>query len=140
RWESAAVKSQTSLSLLNIGQSAIIAVAVTLIMWRAVLGVVEHTMTIGDLVLVNAFMMQLYVPLNFLGVIYREIRQALTDMDRMFRLLHQEREIADRPDAHPLAFASSAGRSLEVRFAHVEFGYDPWRKILHGIDFTIASR
>src|SRR5208282_2906995 len=73
-------------------------------------------------------------------VIYREIRQALTDMDRMFRLLHQEREIADRPDAHPLAFASSAGRSLEVRFAHVEFGYDPRRKILHGIDFTIASR
>ena len=87
RWETAAVKSQTSLSLLNIGQSAIIAIAVTLIVWRATLGVVEHTMTIGDLVLVNAFMIQLYVPLNFLGVIYREIKQALADMERMFRLI-----------------------------------------------------
>ena len=86
RWEAAAVRSQTSLSLLNITQSAIIAVAVTLIMWRATAGVVAGTMTIGDLVLVNAFMIQLYIPLNFLGVIYREIKQALADMERMFAL------------------------------------------------------
>src|SRR6187431_3790766 len=102
RWEQAAVKSQTSLSALNIGQSAIIAIAVALIMWRATVGVVAGTMTIGDLVLVNAFMIQLYIPLNFLGVIYREIKQALADMERLFRLISQNREIADAPDAKPL--------------------------------------
>ncbi len=138
--ERASLRVQRSLNVLNGGQQAIIAIGLTGMLWRAALGVRSGAMSIGDLVLVNAFMMQLYVPLNFLGVIYREIRQALTDMDRMFRLLYQEREIADRPDAHPLVFASSAGRSLEVRFAHVEFGYDLRRKILHGIDFTIAPR
>ncbi len=96
RWERAAVLSQTSLSALNIGQSAIIAIAVALIMWRATVGVVAGTMTIGDLVLVNAFMIQLYIPLNFLGVIYREIKQALADMERLFRLIEEHAEITDR--------------------------------------------
>src|SRR5213075_3286691 len=99
RWEKAAVRSQTSLSFLNVTQSAIIAVAVTLIMWRATVGVVGGTMTIGDLVLVNAFMIQIYIPLNFLGVIYREIKQALADMERMFTLAKEHAEIADAPGA-----------------------------------------
>jgi ATP-binding cassette subfamily B protein len=134
RWESAAVKSHTSLSLLNIGQSAIIAVAVTLIMWRAVLGVVDHTMTIGDLVLVNAFMIQLYVPLNFLGVIYREIKQALADMERMFRLIEEHAEVKDAPGAGPLRVTDG-----EVRFEHVDFWYEPNRQILFDVSFTIPA-
>jgi ATP-binding cassette subfamily B protein len=140
--ERMSLRVQRSLNLLNGGQQAIIAVGLTGILWRAALGVQNGTMSIGDLVLVNAFLLQLYVPLNFLGVIYREIRQALADMDRMFRLLQENREIADRPGAKPLAFPGGAagGRSLEVRFAGVEFGYDPRRRILHGIDFTIAPR
>jgi ATP-binding cassette subfamily B protein len=138
--ESAALRVQRSLNLLNGGQQTIIAVGLTLMLWRAALGVHTGAMSIGDLVLVNAFLLQLYVPLNFLGVIYREIRQALTDMDRMFRLMQQEREIADRPDAQPLSFPSTGNQSIEVRFARVEFGYDPRRRILHGIDFTIPPR
>ena len=134
RWESAAVKSQTSLSLLNIGQSTIIAIAVTLIMWRAVLGVVNHTMTIGDLVLVNAFMIQLYIPLNFLGVIYREIKQALADMERMFRLIEANAEVKDAPGAPPLRVPEG-----EVRFEHVDFAYEPNRQILFDVSFTIPS-
>jgi ATP-binding cassette subfamily B protein len=134
RWEAAAVRSQTSLSLLNIGQSAIIAVAVTLIMWRATLGVVEHTMTIGDLVLVNAFMLQLYVPLNFLGVIYREIKQALADMERMFHLIEEHAEVRDAPGAEPLEVAAA-----EVRFEHVDFFYEPNRQILFDVSFTIPA-
>ena len=134
RWESAAVKSQTSLSLLNIGQSAIIAVAVTLIMWRAMLGVVDHTMTIGDLVLVNAFMIQLYIPLNFLGVIYREIKQALADMERMFRLIEENAEVKDVPGAGQLQVADGA-----VRFEHVDFAYEPNRQILFDVSFTIPA-
>ena len=141
--ERMSLRVQRSLNLLNGGQQAIIAVGLTGMLWRAALGVQGGTMSIGDLVLVNAFLLQLYVPLNFLGVIYREIRQSLTDMDRLFRLLQENREIADRPGAHPLAFPASgaaAGRSVEVRFAAVEFGYDPRRRILHGVDFTIAPR
>jgi len=134
RWEEAAVRSQTSLSLLNIGQSAIIAVAVTLIMWRATLGVVEHTMTIGDLVLVNAFMIQLYIPLNFLGVIYREIKQALADMERMFHLIEVNAEISDAPGAPPLAAGGG-----EVRFEHVDFHYEPNRQILFDVSFVIPA-
>jgi ATP-binding cassette subfamily B protein len=133
-YETAAVKSQTSLSLLNTGQSAIIAVAVTLILWRATEGVINGTMTLGDLVLVNAFMIQLYIPLNFLGVVYREIKQSLTDMERLFSLLDQHREIADSTDARPLK-ASGA----EVRFSHVSFSYEPKRQILFDVDFTIAA-
>src|SRR6266567_2435965 len=132
RWESAAVRSQTSLSLLNIGQSAIIAVAVTLIMWRATLGVVDGTMTIGDLVLVNAFMIQLYIPLNFLGVIYREIKQALADMERMFHLIDENAEVKDAPGAPPLALTKG-----EVRFEHVDFHYEPNRQILFDVSLSI---
>jgi len=134
RWESAAVTSHTSLSLLNIGQSAIIAVAVTLIMWRAMLGVVNHTMTIGDLVLVNAFMIQLYIPLNFLGVIYREIKQALADMERMFRLIEENAEVKDVPGAGPLRVTDGA-----VRFERVDFSYEPNRQILFDVSFTIPA-
>jgi ATP-binding cassette subfamily B protein len=134
RYETAAVKSQASLSLLNTGQSTVIAIAVTLILWRATHGVINGTMTLGDLVLVNAFMIQLYIPLGFLGVIYREIKQSLADMERLFSLLDQEREIADAPDAAPLL--APAG---EVRFSHVDFSYEAKRQILFDVDFTIAA-
>jgi ATP-binding cassette subfamily B protein len=134
RWESAAVKSQTSLSLLNIGQSAIIAVAVTLIVWRATLGVVNHTMTIGDLVLVNAFMIQLYIPLNFLGVIYREMKQALADMERMFNLIEEHAEVKDAPGAPEVRVTAG-----EVRFDRVDFAYESNRQILFDVSFRIPS-
>jgi len=130
----AAIRSQTSLSLLNLGQSLIIATAVTLLVWRATAGVVAGTMSLGDLVLVNAFMIQLYMPLNFLGVLYREIRQALTDMERMFRLLSEQREIDDAADARPLALDGAP----RIRFENVSFAYDPARPILREIDFTMA--
>ena len=133
-WEEAQVKSQISLSLLNTGQSAIIAVGVTLIMWRAAVGVTAGQMSIGDIVLVNAFMIQLYIPLNFLGVLYREIRQSLTDIERMFGLMAQHREIADLPDARPLPKGSCA-----VSFGHVGFSYDPARQILFDVDFAIPA-
>jgi ABC-type transport system involved in Fe-S cluster assembly fused permease/ATPase subunit len=133
-WEAAAVKSQTSLSLLNTGQALIIASAVTLILWRATQGVIDGTMTLGDLVLVNAFMIQLYIPLNFLGVIYREIKQSLADMERLFALLDQHREIADAPNAKPLAV-----NGAEVRFSHVDFRYEEKREILFDVDFAIPA-
>jgi ATP-binding cassette subfamily B protein len=132
KYEQAAVRSQTSLSFLNSGQSLIIAAAVTAILWRATQGVIDKTMTLGDLVLVNSFMIQLYIPLNFLGVIYREIKQSLADMERLFGLLEQNREVADSPDAQPLAT-----RGARVEFSHVEFSYDPKRQILFDVDFTI---
>jgi ATP-binding cassette subfamily B protein len=132
--ERAALLSQRSLNVLNAGQAAIIAVGLTLMLWRAAAGVASGAMTIGDLVLVNAFMLQLYMPLNFLGVIYREIKQALADMDRMFRLMQVEREIADRPGAKPLVV-----RGGEVRFEHVDFAYDPRRQVLFDVDFTIPA-
>ena len=134
RFEAAAVKSQTSLSVLNVGQSVIIAIAVTLIVWRATVGVVNGTMTIGDLVLVNAFMIQLYIPLNFLGVIYREIKQALADMERLFGLIEENAEVKDAPGAAPLAI-----RGAEVRFEHVDFAYEANRKILFDVSFTIPA-
>lgn len=134
RYEKAAVKSQTSLSLLNTGQSAIIAIAVTLILWRATQGVIDGSMTLGDLVLVNAFMIQLYIPLNFLGVIYREIKQSLADMERLFSLLTENREVADAAHAKALQ-----PQGAEVRFNHVDFSYDPKRQILFDVDFTIAA-
>ena len=134
RWEQAAVRSQTSLSLLNVTQSAIIAVAVTLIMWRATVGVVDGTMTIGDLVLVNAFMIQIYIPLNFLGVLYREVKQALADMERMFALTAENTEVADAPGAPALVVAAG-----EVRFEHVDFGYEANRQILFDVSFTIPA-
>ena len=134
RLEAASVKSQTSLSALNIGQSTIIAIAVTLIMWRATVGVVDGTMTLGDLVLVNAFMIQLYIPLNFLGVIYREIKQALADMERLFGLIEENAEIRDKPGAPALA-----ARGAEVRFEHVDFAYEPNRQILFDVSFVIPA-
>ncbi|MFI4939627.1 MAG: ABCB family ABC transporter ATP-binding protein/permease [Burkholderiales bacterium] len=134
RYETAAVKSQTSLSILNTGQSMIIALAVTLILWRATQGVIDRTMTLGDLVLVNSFMIQLYIPLNFLGVIYREIKQSLADMERLFSLLDQHREIADLPQAKPLRCDGA-----EIRFSHVDFSYETKRQILFDVDFTIAA-
>jgi ATP-binding cassette subfamily B protein len=134
RYESAAVKSQTSLSFLNTGQSLIIATAVTLILWRATQGVIDGKMTLGDLVLVNAFMIQLYIPLNFLGVIYREIKQSLADMERLFSLLDQNREVADAPAAKALQT-----QGAQVRFSHVDFSYETKRQILFDVDFTIAA-
>jgi ATP-binding cassette subfamily B protein len=134
RYETAAVKSQTSLSVLNTGQSMVIAIAVTLILWRATQGVIDGKMTLGDLVLVNSFMIQLYIPLNFLGVIYREIKQSLADMERLFTLLEEHREIADTPDARPLSI-----KGAEVRFNHVNFNYETKRQILFDVDFTIPA-
>lgn len=133
-FENAAVRSQTSLSFLNTGQSLIIATAVTLILWRATEGVIAGTMTLGDLVLVNSFMIQLYIPLNFLGVIYREIKQSLADMERLFSLLDQNREVADGPHAQPLVT-----RGAQVEFSHVEFSYEAKRQILFDVDFTIPA-
>ncbi len=133
-WEDAATRSQVSLSWLNLGQQIIIALGVTVMMWRAADGVVAGTMTIGDLVLVNAFLIQLYMPLNFLGVVYREIRQSLADIERMFDLLAVNREIADAVDAAPLAPGA-----VHIRFAAVDFSYEPNRQILHGVDFELPT-
>ena len=134
RYERAAIRSQTSLSLLNAGQSLIIAAAVTLILWRATLGVIAGTMTLGDLVLVNAFMIQLYLPLNFLGVLYREIKQSLADMEKMFNLLDQHREVADMSDARPLRLQAAA-----LQFRQVDFSYEKNRQILFGVDFEVPA-
>ena len=128
----AALKSQTTLSLLNTGQQLIIAAALIAMLWRATTGVVEGRMTLGDLVMVNAFMIQLYIPLNFLGVIYREIKQALTDLDKMFTLLERNREVDDVPGAQALVVTAG-----HVRFDHVSFAYDPARPILQDVSFDI---
>jgi len=133
-FERAAVRSQSSLSVLNTGQSLIIATAVTLILWRATLGVITGSMSLGDLVLVNAFMIQLYIPLNFLGVIYRELKQSLADMERMFVILDQHREVADVPSALPLQ-----KKHAELRFSHVDFSYETNRQILFDVDFTVKA-
>ncbi len=128
----AALKSQSTLSLLNTGQQLIIATALVLMLWRATAGVVDARMTLGDLVMINAFMIQLYIPLNFLGVIYREIKQSLTDLEKMFTLMEREREVDDAPDAKPLQV--SEGR---VVFEHVSFAYEAARPILHDLSFEI---
>jgi len=132
-WEGQAVKSQTSLSALNFGQSVIIAVGVTVIMIMAAQGVVDGNMTLGDLVLVNAFLLQLFIPLNFLGIVYSQLKHALTDMHLMFDVLNREPEITDRPDARPLDPGNS-----EIRFEHVCFAYEKDRPILHDVNFTVA--
>ena len=134
KYESAAVKNEASLGVLNIGQSLIIAVAVTLLMVLAAGGVVSKQLTLGDLVLVNGLLIQLYIPLNFLGMVYREIKQALVDMDRMFRLLKQDREVEDRPGAQALS-----GPSAMVRFEHVDFSYEPRRQILFDVSFEVPA-
>ena len=136
RYRRAAVKSQTTLSLLNTGQQLIIAVALFAMLWRATTGVIEGRMSLGDLVMVNAFMIQLYIPLGFLGVIYREIKQSLTDLDKMFRLIEQEREVADAPGAQALSLPAG---EVDVRFENVAFSYDDNRPILHGVSFHIPA-
>jgi ATP-binding cassette, subfamily B, heavy metal transporter len=130
----ARLKSQTTLSLLNTGQQMIIAVSLVAMLWRATQGVVDGRMTLGDLVMVNAFMIQLYIPLNFLGVLYREIKQSLTDLDKMFVLMEKEREVADKPGALPLARSDPT-----VRFENVSFAYEPARPILHHVSFEIPA-
>lgn len=133
RYRRAAIKSQNTLSLLNTGQQLIIAIGLVAMLWRATQGVVDGRMTLGDLVMVNAFMIQLYIPLGFLGVIYREIKQSLTDLDKMFVLMEREREIADVPGAQPIVIDGTPA----VRFENVNFAYDPARPILHNVSFEI---
>ena len=160
RYRKAAIKSQRTLSMLNAGQQLIIAIGLVAMLWRATQGVVDGRMTLGDLVMVNAFMIQLYIPLGFLGVIYREIKQSLTDLEKMFNLMEREREIADEPGALPLVFATPysvllplpqgegrgegfpAAESAQpldatVRFENVSFAYEPSRPILHNVSFEI---
>jgi ATP-binding cassette subfamily B protein len=134
RWETAAVKNQVSLAWLNAGQSVIIAIGITVLMLLAADEVVKGHMTVGDLVLINVFMIQLYMPLHFLGFVYREIRHALADMEKMFGLLHEHREIADAPDAQELQVGNA-----EVRFEQVSFGYAPDRQILYDVSFAIPA-
>jgi ATP-binding cassette subfamily B protein len=134
KYEDAAVRFESSLGLLNIGQSLVIAAAVTALMYLAAEGVAAGTLTLGDLVLVNALLIQLYIPLNFLGMVYREIKQSLMDMDRMFRLLGEAREVDDRPGAPDLP----AGPAT-VEFSHVDFSYEKERQILHEVSFVIPA-
>ena len=133
QWEAEAVNSQTSLSALNFGQAIIIAAGVTTIMILASQGVVAGNMTLGDLVLVNAFLLQLFIPLNFLGIVYSQLKHSLTDMRLMFDVMDRQAEITDRPNATPLD-----AENAEIRFEHVSFAYQPERPILHDVSFTIA--
>ena len=135
RLRQARLKAQTTLSLLNTGQQLIIAVALVAMLWRATEGVVAGRMTLGDLVMINAFMIQLYIPLNFLGVLYREIKQSLTDLDKMFVLMDREREVADAPGAPALALQGAP----DVVFDRVSFAYESDRPILKDISFTIPA-
>jgi len=134
KYESAAVYNEASLGLLNIGQSLIIAGAVTALMMLAAQGVVARDFTLGDLVLVNGLLIQLYIPLNFLGMVYREIKQALIDMDRMFRLLAENREVEDKPGAPELPEGPAT-----VEFRKVDFHYEPAREILRDVSFVIPA-
>ncbi len=132
----AAIKSQASLSLLNTGQQLIIATGLVAMLWRATQGVIDGRLTLGDLVMINALMIQLYIPLGFLGVLYREIKQSLTDIDKMFLLLEREREVADAPGAPALQLPPG---QVDVRFEAVSFAYDPARPILHDLSFEIPA-
>lgn len=134
KWETSAVQNQTSLATLNAGQSAIIAIGMTALMLLASNGVVKGELTIGDLVLINVFMLQLYMPLHFLGFVYREIKHSLVDMEKMFRLLDENREIQDAPDAVALKVDQAS-----VHFEQVCFSYEPKRQILFDISFDIPS-
>jgi len=133
-WVDSAVRNQVSLNLLNMGQGMIITLGITALLWRSAAGVVEGAMTVGDVVLVSAYLTQLYAPLNFLGFVYREIRHALADMERMFDLLGNRQEVADRADARLLAT-----RRATVRFRDVDFGYESDRRILHKVSFDIPA-
>jgi ATP-binding cassette, subfamily B, heavy metal transporter len=139
RYERAAVRSQISLNMLNLGQAAIVALGLAAIMLLAAKGVRAGTMTVGKFVLVNTYLMQLYQPLNFLGFVYREIKQGLVDMEQMFRLLAMKQEVTDRPGARALAAHLSDGPAGEVRFKNVEFGYRPDHEILKGIEFVVPA-
>ncbi|MDH5558267.1 MAG: ABC transporter ATP-binding protein/permease, partial [Alphaproteobacteria bacterium] len=132
QYERAAIRSKVSLAMLNIGQAGIIAIGLVAINSMAAMGVIAGAMTVGDFVLVNAYLIQLYMPLNFLGFVYRQIRQSLTDMDAMFGLLKVSREVADKPDAPALAVSGG-----EIVFDHVNFGYDERRPILKDVGFTV---
>lgn len=134
RYERASVASKSSLSLLNVGQAAIIGVGLALLMTMAGMGVIGGTMTVGDFVLVNTYLIQLYIPLNFLGFVYREIKQALTDMQAMFGLLDVNADVQDAPGAPVLP--PGPGR---IEFEGVTFGYDPRRTILHDVSFSVPA-
>ena len=136
RYRRAALASQRTLSLLNAGQQCIIAAGLVAMLWRATQGVVDGRMTLGDLVMVNAFMIQIYIPLNFLGTLYRELKQNLLDLEKMFNLLERSQEIADAPGARALQLQS---QQASVHFDNVTFGYDANRTILHGISFDIPA-
>jgi len=133
-WEDMALKSQRSLGLLNTAQAGVIAIGVTLMVLRAASGVVEGTLTLGDLVMVNAFLLQMFQPLSFLGVMYRQIKESITDVERMFALMQRPREVEDKPDARELDVMAG-----EVKFEHVSFAYNPDRPILHDVSFTIPA-
>lgn len=133
-WEKAAIRNQTSLAALNSGQSVIVAIGITSLMFLAADQVIQGAMTIGDLVLVNAYLLQLYMPLHFLGFVYREIKHSLADMERMFSLLDENREIKDKPEAGTLNTQKPT-----IRFDHVDFGYDTNRQILFDISFDIPA-
>ena len=142
RYRRAALQSQRTLSMLNAGQQFIIASGLVAMLWRATQGVVDGRMTLGDLVMVNAFMIQIYIPLNFLGAIYRELKQNLADLEKMFTLLEREQEIADAPDARDLHLHeqdASDHLQASVRFDHVSFAYDPARPLLHDISLEIPA-
>jgi ATP-binding cassette, subfamily B, heavy metal transporter len=139
RYERAAVKVQVSLNMLNLGQAAIIATGLTLIMLLAASGMRDGTMTVGKFVVVNTYLIQLYQPLNFLGVVYMSIKQGLVDMEQMFALLRVPQEIADKPDAKSLTAHLSEGAAGSVIFENVRFGYQSNRTILKGIDFTVPA-
>ena len=133
RYQTAAVRSKVSLSLLNIGQGAVVSTGLIVVMLLAGRGVANGTMTLGDFVLVNTFLIQLYLPLNFLGFVYREIKQSLVDMEKMFELTLIEPEVKDAANARPIAVDDG-----EVAFDHVSFGYDPRRTILKDVSFRVA--
>jgi ATP-binding cassette subfamily B protein len=133
-WEEWAVKSQTSMSILNFGQGTVIALGVTLVMFLAMRGVAAGEISIGDLVLLNAFLLQLFIPLGFLGIVYRQIKYSLADMDLIFKLLEREPEVRDRPDAGPLQVDRGT-----LRFEGVDFGYQPERRILHDLDLEVPA-
>jgi ATP-binding cassette, subfamily B, heavy metal transporter len=133
-WEDMALKSQRSLGMLNAAQAGVIAIGVTLMVLRAAAGVVEGTLTLGDLVMVNAFLLQMFQPLSFLGVMYRQIKESITDVERMFALMQRPREVEDKPDARELDVIAG-----EVTFDHVSFAYNPDRPILHDVSFTIPA-
>jgi ATP-binding cassette subfamily B protein len=130
--EEANVKSYKTLAVLNVGQSAIIAIGVTALMFKAAWGVVHGSLSVGDLVLVNAYLLQMAMPLNYLGMMYREVKQALTNIERLWGLLEERQEVRDDPDAPALKTAQP-----RVSFEDVRFGYDERREILHGISFEI---